>query len=292
MSTDPLEEASDVELEDQPLSPGPWQQQEAGMGLHTNFMKGDMVLWTPKEPRPDLEDKKGQIWRIVANEPPDAIIEDSDGAIEYADMNELTLAEGGYGSEEEADIDYERTPAKTTETTAAKEEDKSEQPTMGALDLPINIPTVEGAEISSKQELAEDEPSAVSDDEDALKKLESGIQRDTLIDYHPEIRQSNYDEILTLSSVVRNKKGTIIDPLHRTVPFLTKYERARCLGLRAKQLAHGADPLIEVPEQMIRSETIAVEELRQRRLPYIIRRPLPNGGNEYWKVADLEMLQF
>ena len=292
MSTDPLEEASDIELEDQPVSPGPWQQQEAGMGLHTNFMKGDMVYWTPNEPRPDLEDKKGQIWRIVANEPPDAIIEDSDGAIEYADMNELTLAEGGYGSEEEADIDYERTPSKTTETTAAKEEEKSEQPTMGALDLPINTPTVEEAEISSKQELAEDEPSAVSDDEDALKKLESGIQRDTLIDYHPEIRQSNYDEILTLSSVVRNKKGTIIDPLHRTVPFLTKYERARCLGLRAKQLAHGADPLIEVPEQMIRSETIAVEELRQRRLPYIIRRPLPHGGNEYWKVADLEMLQF
>ena len=291
MSTDPLEEASDVELEDQPLSPGPWQQQEAGMGLHTNFMKGDMVLWTPKEPRPDLEDKSGQIWRIVGADPPDAIIEASDGAVEYADMNELTLAEGGYGSEEE-DINYERTPAKTPEVAATKHEEKSEPAPLNPLDLPINIPSVEGAEISSKQELAEDEPSAVSDDEDALKKLESGIQRDTLIDYHPEIRQSNYDEILTLSSVVRNKKGTIIDPLHRTVPFLTKYERARCLGLRAKQLAHGADPLIEVPEQMIRSETIAVEELRQRRLPYIIRRPLPHGGNEYWKVADLEMLQF
>ncbi len=291
MSTDPLEEASDVELEDQPLSPGPWQQQEAGMGLHTNFMKGDMVLWTPKEPRPDLEDKSGQIWRIVGADPPDAIIEASDGAVEYADMNELTLAEGGYGSEEE-DINYERTPAKTPEVAATKHEEKSEPAPLSPLDLPINIPSVEGAEISSKQELAEDEPSAVSDDEDALKKLESGIQRDTLIDYHPEIRQSNYDEILTLSSVVRNKKGTIIDPLHRTVPFLTKYERARCLGLRAKQLAHGADPLIEVPEQMIRSETIAVEELRQRRLPYIIRRPLPHGGNEYWKVADLEMLQF
>jgi len=291
MSPDPLEEASDVELEDQPLSPGPWQQQEAGMGLHTNFMKGDMVLWTPKEPRPDLEDKSGQIWRIVGADPPDAIIEASDGAVEYADMNELTLAEGGYGSEEE-DINYERTPAKTPEVAATKHEEKSEPAPLNPLDLPINIPSVEGAEISAKQELAEDEPSAVSDDEDALKKLESGIQRDTLIDYHPEIRQSNYDEILTLSSVVRNKKGTIIDPLHRTVPFLTKYERARCLGLRAKQLAHGADPLIEVPEQMIRSETIAVEELRQRRLPYIIRRPLPHGGNEYWKVADLEMLQF
>ena len=270
----------------------PGNQQEAGMGLHTNFMKGDMVLWTPKEPRPDLEDKSGQHWRIVGADPPDAIIEASDGTVEYADMNELTLAEGGYGSEEE-DINYERTPAKTAETVATKDEEKDEQsPPLSALDLPINIPSVEGAEISSKQELDEDEPSAVSDDEDALKKLESGIQRDTLIDYHPEIRQSNYDEILTLSSVVRNKKGTIIDPLHRTVPFLTKYERARCLGLRAKQLAHGADPLIEVPEQMIRSETIAVEELRQRRLPYIIRRPLPHGGNEYWKVADLEMLQF
>ena len=35
---------------------------------------------------------------------------------------------------------------------------------------------------------------------------------------------------------------------------------------------------------------IAEEELKQKKIPFIIRRPLPNGASEYWKVKDLEML--
>ena len=41
---------------------------------------------------------------------------------------------------------------------------------------------------------------------------------------------------------------------------------------------------------MIDGLTIAEEELKQKKIPFIIRRPLPNGASEYWKVKDLEML--
>ena len=38
------------------------------------------------------------------------------------------------------------------------------------------------------------------------------------------------------------------------------------------------------------SDLIAVKELEQKKTPFIIRRPLPNGGSEYWRVQDLEIL--
>ena len=61
---------------------------------------------------------------------------------------------------------------------------------------------------------------------------------------------------------------------------------------RAKQIETGATPFIKVPEDVIDGYLIAVLELQQNRIPFIIRRPLPNGGSEYWKISDLENIAF
>jgi hypothetical protein len=37
--------------------------------------------------------------------------------------------------------------------------------------------------------------------------------------------------------------------------------------------------------------TIALEEFKQKKIPFVIRRPLPNGISEYWKMQDLEILE-
>ena len=58
-----------------------------------------------------------------------------------------------------------------------------------------------------------------SDDEDELKKLENSIDKDNLLVYHPEIEQINYNELITLSKIVRDKYGNPIDPLHTTFHF-------------------------------------------------------------------------
>lgn len=129
-------------------------------------------------------------------------------------------------------------------------------------------------------------------DENTFQKLENDINTDKLLIYHPELLQSNYKEINALSKIARNKKGLIIDPLHKTVPFLTKYERARVLGIRIKQLNNDADPFVEVVANTIDARFIAEEELKQGKIPFIIRRPLPNGGNEYWKLSDLEVIEY
>ena len=141
-----------------------------------------------------------------------------------------------------------------------------------------------------KEDLEEVTSDEESDDEydENMQKLEQDINTDYLHAYHPEIKQINYKELLTLSNITRNKKGIIIDPLHKTLPFLTRYEKAKILGLRAKQINHGAKPFVEIPRDVIDGHTIAYMELTQNSIPFIIRRPLPNGGSEYWKVSDLK----
>ena len=93
-----------------------------------------------------------------------------------------------------------------------------------------------------------------------------------------------------MSRVIRDNNGTVIDPLHRTLPFITKYEKSRILGERATQLNAGAKTMIEVDSDMIDGYVIALKEFDQKKIPFIIKRPLPNGAVEYWKLEDLEVI--
>lgn len=125
-----------------------------------------------------------------------------------------------------------------------------------------------------------------------LKKFDKEINDNYLVNIHPESVSLNYDEILAMTKIVRDKNGIIIDDLHKTIPYLTKYEKARILGQRAKQINSGATAFVKVPEKVIDGYIIAELELQEKRVPFIIRRPLPNGGSEYWKVSDLENISF
>lgn len=129
-----------------------------------------------------------------------------------------------------------------------------------------------------------------SDDENYLQKFNENIQTDIIEKYHPEMLHHNYEEINNLTTVVRNVDGVIIDPLHKTLPFITRYEKARVIGERAKQLNSGAIPMVEVEPSVIDGYLIAVKEFEEKKIPFIVKRPIPNGGCEYWKLSDLEIL--
>jgi DNA-directed RNA polymerase I, II, and III subunit RPABC2 len=125
-----------------------------------------------------------------------------------------------------------------------------------------------------------------------LQKFDKEINDNYLVNFHPESVVHNYDEILAMTKVIRDKNGIIIDDLHKTIPYLTKYEKARILGQRAKQINSGASVFVKVPEKVIDGYLIAELELQEKRIPFIIRRPLPNGGSEYWSIKDLENISF
>tara|TARA_Y100000992_G_scaffold289091_1_gene243321 strand:+ start:6061 stop:6744 length:684 start_codon:yes stop_codon:yes gene_type:complete len=127
-------------------------------------------------------------------------------------------------------------------------------------------------------------------EEDYLQKIDSSMQTDIVSSHHPELLQHKTEEIETLSKVVRNEENMIVDPFHKTVPFLTKYEKARILGERAKQLNAGGKPFVNVEPSILDGYLIAEKELNEKKLPFIIKRPITNGACEYWKIEDLEIL--
>jgi DNA-directed RNA polymerase I, II, and III subunit RPABC2 len=136
----------------------------------------------------------------------------------------------------------------------------------------------------------EDDYEEDENDEDYLKKFDENIKKTIIEDYHPELKQHNYEEIEALCTVVKDDNGNIIDLFHKTIPILTKYEKSRILGERAKQINSGGKPFIEVEPNIIDGYLIALKELEEKKIPFIIKRPLPNGGCEYWRLKDLETL--
>jgi len=148
------------------------------------------------------------------------------------------------------------------------------------------IPQVIGSDDEDEDDNEED------DDENYLQKFDIDVNKNYINEFHPECISHNYDEISKMSNVIRDENGIIIDPLHKTIPFLTKYERARVLGQRAKQIETGSKPLVKVPENIIDGYLIAEIELEKKKIPFIIRRPLPNGGSEYWRLSDLQIIAF
>ncbi len=81
--------------------------------------------------------------------------------------------------------------------------------------------------------------------------------------------------------------GKAVAPAERiTTRYMTKYEKARILGTRALQLSMNAPPMVEV-----RDETdplkIAMMELKEQKIPIIVRRYLPDGSYEDWSASEL-----
>ncbi len=198
--------------------------------------------------------------------------------------------------EDDEDLDYkdDDTPPQSSDESDVKKNKANDEETEDDKETEEETEeTEEETEDDEKEDVenANEESDDDTDDEDEdFKKFEQDIKKDVLLDFHPQIKQISHKEMLTLCKIVRNKDGHIIDDLHRTVPFLTKFEKARIIGLRAKQINNGCEPFIDVPPNMIEGLTIAEKELEEKNIPFIIRRPLPNGASEYWKVSDLEML--
>ena len=129
------------------------------------------------------------------------------------------------------------------------------------------------------------------DDDDYLQKMDNKLKQNIVDTYHHELKIHNADEIDMACTIARNEDGYIVDSLHRTLPFVTAYEKSRVLGERAKQIEAGAHPLVELEETIIDSYLIALREYEAKKIPFIIQRPLPNGVSEYWKLSDLELLE-
>ena len=200
--------------------------------------------------------------------------------LEEGEINEDSEAEDSDDDEDDEDIELNEDGEEVENNKTSSKQSKSAKNTKAK---------------KTTQLIIEDEDDDDEDDEydeNYLQKFDTEITKNYINDFHPECFIQNYDEIAKLAIVVRNADNIIIDPNHRTIPFLTKYEKARVLGQRAKQIETGAKPLVKITENIVDSYIIAELELREKKIPFIIRRPLPNGTCEYWYLRDLEIVGF
>jgi DNA-directed RNA polymerase subunit K/omega len=108
--------------------------------------------------------------------------------------------------------------------------------------------------------------------------------------HHPECRLDYVEEVMQKLPLAAYPPDSGSDPKHKGVPYLTLFEKTKIIGFRANQLSQGARPLIELPEYVTDVLEIARLELEQKRLPYILKRPFPDGSYEYIRLADLMII--
>jgi DNA-directed RNA polymerase I, II, and III subunit RPABC2 len=183
--------------------------------------------------------------------------------------------------------------AKKKATIANKRAIASSKPPRGKATLQ-DIETLQNSYDDFGHDEGDGESVAGSDEDTGpdnyLQKFESEMHENYIASCHQEMMHLNNAEVSALARVVRNADGVIVDAMHKTMPFLTKYEKTRVLGQRAKQLNQGAQPMIPFDKKIIDGYLIAQLELQQKALPFIIRRPMPGGKSEYWRLADLEII--
>ena len=105
-----------------------------------------------------------------------------------------------------------------------------------------------------------------------------------------DITEKEIAEIDKECEIIRNREIITKDIPHKKVeitskdnqiligpPMLTRFEKARIMGARALQLSLGAPVFIEIPKNATTSLEIAMEELKQKVIPIVIKRTLPNG---------------
>jgi DNA-directed RNA polymerase I, II, and III subunit RPABC2 len=101
--------------------------------------------------------------------------------------------------------------------------------------------------------------------------------------------QNEYDEKGDLDFIPLEGEVTKEHPIKEkvTTRFLTKYEKARIIGARALQISKNAPIMVDIDQGEWDPLKIAEKELFERKIPFIIRRYLPDNTYEDWKVEEL-----
>lgn len=69
--------------------------------------------------------------------------------------------------------------------------------------------------------------------------------------------------------------------------FITRFEKVYLIGTRATQISEGAPPLIDIGKMTDPIE-IAEEEFKQRKIPLLLERQMPDGRTITLSIKDME----
>jgi DNA-directed RNA polymerase subunit K/omega len=184
---------------------------------------------------------------------------------EYSEDEESDYSDSQYGSGESEEEEQEE-EEQEEEEQEEEEQEEEEEPE----DKNETEPETED-EDKEEQDLEDDEDKATID---TNNKCYSKYAKD---DGDFDLDEYFKDDDITITKTGRVGK-----------PILYKYEMVRILSDRSRQLAEGAKPMIKNTTGLSHKE-IALLELKNKIIPLIIERPIPNSGTERWKLSELDI---
>ena len=95
-----------------------------------------------------------------------------------------------------------------------------------------------------------------------------------------------FDECGKVNSLIEKYQDNV------SKPIMTKYEFNAIISQRITQLAHGAIPFVDMRTEIKSNmdlRKVVLEEFKQNKIPFIIKRPLPNGRYEFIRIKDLNL---
>jgi len=190
---------------------------------------------------------------------------------EYSEDEESNYSDSQYGSgeseeEEEQEEEEQEEEEQEEEEQEEEEQEEEEEPE----DKNETEPETED-EDKEEQDLEDDEDKATVD---TTNKCYSKYAKD---DGDFDLDEYFKDDDITITKTGRVGK-----------PILYKYEMVRILSDRSRQLAEGAKPMIKNTTGLSHKE-IALLELKNKIIPLIIERPIPNSGTERWRLSELDI---
>jgi DNA-directed RNA polymerases I, II, and III subunit RPABC2 len=152
---------------------------------------------------------------------------------------------------------------------------KTSQSTTNLTKKKVKKTTVSSKKVSNDSQIKKEIKNDIDMSQNEIKDTSNQLFSNQINSRVLSTYETDYRDIMTKYNVSKNI----------TRPKMTQYEKALVLGKRATQISSGAKPNITVKVGMTVVE-IATEELRQKKVPFIIKRPIGNKF-EYWKIKDL-----
>lgn len=161
----------------------------------------------------------------------------------------------------------------------------------------------EPEEYESEEELVEDVDEA--EEEEAIDVLDDDIEKEDEREEEEEEPaeeddMSEYFESNIIPTYEDKENKTFLSTLEevtnqntttrRTLAILSKYEKAKIIGIRAQQISMGSNIYLDNVHGYTNPLDIAKEELRQKRTPLIVRRNVVGKKgviHEDWRIEEL-----
>ena len=114
------------------------------------------------------------------------------------------------------------------------------------------------------------------------------VSLDITTDSNIELDESiNYEDIdSNISTSNKNTYNNYYSHVKKSQNYITKFEKAKIIGIRAQMIASGAVPCVDVPKGVTDALSISYIEYNEKKMPLLIRRKLTDNTIEDWRLED------